>query len=164
MLLLPYHMYVMAGEKLKHKSRKATAKVDILEVAFRLKYRASRAGLTRSRIRTWLQNPPRSISIQIRPVYSCTPTDTDWITCETGLHPSHNHFRQQILRSRHNWSAAEEQAHVVEFKYVGFVAEFRSIVDARAVLLEGCVAAHIFWRMGIDRYLEEGAASAAQGF
>ena len=80
------------------------------------------------------------------------------------LHPPHNHLCQQFLRPRHNRSAAEEQAHEVEFQQVGFLAEFRGVVDARAVLLEGGVAARIFGGASIDRYFIEGAASAAQGF
>ena len=80
------------------------------------------------------------------------------------LHPPHNHLCQQIFRPRHDGPAAEEQAHEVEFQYVGFASEFGGVVDARPVLFEGFVAAHFFWCAGIDRYLEEGAASAAQGF
>jgi len=80
------------------------------------------------------------------------------------LHPPHNHLRQQILRPRHDRPAAEEQTHVVKFQHIGFVAEFGSIVDARPVLLEGLVATRLHRLAGIDRYLEEGTASAAQGF
>ena len=77
------------------------------------------------------------------------------------LHPPHNHLRQQIFRPRHDRPAAEEQAHVIELKHIGFASEFGGVVDARAVLLEGFVAGYIFGCAGIDRYLEEGAASAA---
>lgn len=78
--------------------------------------------------------------------------------------PPHNHLRQQIFRPRHDRATAEEQARIVEFQQVGFLAEPGSVVDARAVLHEGGVAARIFGGAGIDRYLVEGAASAAQGF
>ncbi len=71
---------------------------------------------------------------------------------------------QQIFRARHDGPAAEEQAHEVEFQHIGFASEFGRVVDARAILLEGFVAARLPWCAGIDRYLEEGAASAAQGF
>lgn len=80
------------------------------------------------------------------------------------LHPPHNHLCQQVLWPGHDRSAAEEQTHVVEFEYIGFVAESGGVVDARAILLEGFVAGCVFGCAGIDRYLEEGAASAAQGF
>ena len=71
---------------------------------------------------------------------------------------------EQIFRPRHDGSAAQEQAHVVEFERVGFAAESGGVVDACVVLLEGFVAGRVFGCAGIDRYLVEGAASAAQGF
>jgi len=80
------------------------------------------------------------------------------------LYPPHNHLCQQIFWPRHDGSAAEEQAHEVEFQHIGFASKFGSVVDARAILLEGFVATGLLWCAGIDRYLEEGAASAAQGF
>ena len=80
------------------------------------------------------------------------------------LHAPHNHLCQQVFGTRHNRPAAEEQTREVEFQYIGFASEFGGVIDARAILLEGFVAARFFWCAGIDRYLEEGAASAAQGF
>lgn len=81
-----------------------------------------------------------------------------------GLHPPHNHLCQQIFWPRHDGSAAEKQAHEVEFQHIGFLSKFGGVVDARAVLFKGCVATGFLWRAGIDRYLEEGAASAAHRF
>ena len=103
------------------------------------------------------------VSQQVK--YARAGTSPPWHTIVGGiLHPPHNHLRQQIFRPGHDGSAAEEQAHIVEFQHVGFLAEPGGVVDARAVLLEGGVAARIFGDVGIDRYLVEGAASAAQGF
>ncbi|HEV2583461.1 MAG TPA: hypothetical protein VGT44_21555 [Ktedonobacteraceae bacterium] len=73
----------------------------------------------------------------------------------------HEYLRHQLFRPGHNRLAAEEDAHKVQFQHVGFAGEPGRIVDVRTVLLEGVVAAGITWRSGIDRYLEEGAASAA---
>lgn len=80
------------------------------------------------------------------------------------LHPPHNHLRQQVFGAGHNRPATEKQAHEVEFQHIGFLSKFGGVVDARAVLLKGCVATGFLWRAGIDRYLEEGAASAAYRF
>ena len=80
------------------------------------------------------------------------------------LHPPHNDLCQQVFVAGHDGPAAEEQAHEVEFQHLGFATEFRGVVDARAVLFKGLVATRLYWLAGIDRYLEEGAASAAQGF
>jgi hypothetical protein len=80
------------------------------------------------------------------------------------LHPPHNHLCQQVFGAGHDRPAAEEQAHEIEFQHIRFASESGGVVDARVVLLEGFVAAYIIWCAGIDRYLEEGAASAAQRF
>ncbi|MGH2498344.1 MAG: hypothetical protein ACRDIV_26925 [Ktedonobacteraceae bacterium] len=80
------------------------------------------------------------------------------------LHPPHNHLRQQLLWAGHDGATAEKQAHEVEFQHVGFLSKFGGVVDARAVLFKGCVATGLLWLAGIDRYLEESAASAAQRF
>jgi hypothetical protein len=85
-------------------------------------------------------------------------------SCKDELHPPHNHLCQQVFGAGHDRPAAEEQTHEIEFQHIGCASEFGGVVDVRPVLFKGFVAARFFWCAGIDRYLEEGAASAAQGF
>jgi len=77
------------------------------------------------------------------------------------LQPPHDDLRNQVFGTGHDGFAAEEDTHVVEFQDIGFATEFGRVVDARVVLRKGGVVGRIFWRAGIDRYLEEGSASAA---
>jgi len=77
------------------------------------------------------------------------------------LQPAHDDVCNQVFWAGHDRFAAEEDTHVVEFQDIGFATEFGRVVDARVVLRKGCVVGRIFWRAGIDRYLEEGSASAA---
>ena len=72
-----------------------------------------------------------------------------------------NNLRNQVFGAGHDGFAAEEDARIVEFQHIGFAGKPGRVVDARVVLRKGCVVGRIFWRAGIDRYLEEGSASAA---
>lgn len=54
----------------------------------------------------------------------------------------------------------KEEAHVIEFEDIRFALQLRRVVDTGAILLEGDIAAGIFWCRCVDRYIIEGAASA----
>ena len=88
----------------------------------------------------------------------------DVITKGEGSETSHDDLCYEVLGSRHNRLTAEQDAYIVKLQGVGFAAESGGVVDAHPVLHKGFVAATIIWWMGIDRYLKEGAASAACGF
>jgi hypothetical protein len=55
----------------------------------------------------------------------------------------------------------KEEAHIIEFEDIRFALQFRRVVDTHAILLEAGIAAGIFRRRCIDRYIIERAASAA---
>jgi hypothetical protein len=80
------------------------------------------------------------------------------------LYPPHYHACHQFLRPGQNRLPPEERARIVEFQQIGFASQPGGIVNRQPVLLERLIEAGIARRAGIDRYLEEGAASAAQGF
>jgi hypothetical protein len=58
----------------------------------------------------------------------------------------------------------EQETRIIQFQDIGLATELRGVVDVYSVLDKRFVTAGIAWFMGIDRYLKEGAASAAQGF
>ncbi len=58
----------------------------------------------------------------------------------------------------------EQNTHIIEFQDIGFATKFGGVVDTHSILDKRFITAQIVWLTGIDRYLEEGAASAAQRF
>ena len=72
--------------------------------------------------------------------------------------------RYEVIWTRHNWLAMEQDTRIIQFQDIRLATEFWGVVDVYSVLYEPFVTAGITWFTGIDRYLEEGAASATQGF
>ncbi len=58
----------------------------------------------------------------------------------------------------------EQDTRIIQFQDIRLAAELWGVVDVYSVLDERFVTAGITGFTGIDRYLKEGAASAAQGF
>ncbi len=73
---------------------------------------------------------------------------------------SHNDGCDEVVWPRHNRLAMEQNTHIIEFQDIGFATKFRGVVDTHPILDKRFIAAEIAWFAGIDRYLEEGAASA----
>ena len=80
------------------------------------------------------------------------------------LYSSHDEGRYEVIWTRHDWLAMEQETRIIQFQDIRLATELWGVVDVYSVLDEPFVKAGITWLTGIDRYLEEGAASAAQGF
>lgn len=76
------------------------------------------------------------------------------------LYSSHDDGRHEVIWTRHDWLAMEQDTRIIQFKNIGLVAELWRVVDVYSVLDERFVTAGITWFTGIDRYLKEGATSA----
>jgi hypothetical protein len=80
------------------------------------------------------------------------------------LYSAHEESRQEVIWTRHNWLAMEQDTRIIQFQDIGLAAELWGVVDVYSVLDEPFITAGITRLTGIDRYLKEGAASATQGF
>jgi hypothetical protein len=80
------------------------------------------------------------------------------------LYSSHDEGRHEVIWTRHDWLAMEQETRIIKFQDIRLATQLRGVVDVYSVLDERFVTAGITWFTGIDRYLEEGAASATQGF
>ena len=80
------------------------------------------------------------------------------------LYSSHDESRHEVIWTRHDWLAMEQDTRIIQFQDIRLAAKLWGVIDVYSVLDERFVTAWITWFAGIDRYLEEGAASAAQGF
>ena len=80
---------------------------------------------------------------------------------ESDLYAPHNDGCYEVVWPRHNRLAMEQNTRIIEFQDIGFAAKFGGVVDTHSILDKRFITAQIVWLTGIDRYLEEGAASAA---
>lgn len=80
------------------------------------------------------------------------------------LNSSHEEVRYEIIWTRHDWPAVEQDTRIIQFQDIRLATELWGVVDVYPVLDEPFVTAGITRFTSIDRYFEEGDASAAQGF